>query len=267
MRQSSQGFIVMCAALASTAIGSLPAASADGDTDPTALIMGGTGMPVARADWMNSLLADYIEPATGNSYTPVSVDYPAGLPVDHTVQIGLADLQAAIDQLQTSDPGQPLLVAGYSLSALIAVELKRELAAAAAAGQPVPDVTVALFGSGNRPNGGIYERLDGLYVPGLQVDANGAEPTDLGIPTIDVANQYDGLADTPQFPVNLVSDLNAVLGVIYRHISYGEGAVPGWTAPSAPLAEPYADHYVLGSTQVVEQVDGDYKASKLEFVN
>ncbi|MEZ0362705.1 PE-PPE domain-containing protein [Mycobacterium sp. pUA109] len=257
MRQASRGVSVVFATLTFASLTSIAAAQAEDDADLTALMMGGTGMPVARADWMDSLLADYIDPATGTSYTPVGVDYPAGLPVDHTVQLGLTDLHAAMDQLQAADPGQPYLVAGYSLSALIAVELKRELAAAAQAGQPVPDVTVALFGSGNRPDGGIYERLDGLFVPGLQVDANGAEPTDLGIPTLDVANQYDGLADTPQFPVNLVSDLNAVLGVIYRHTSYGDGAIPGWTDPSTPLAGPYADQYVLGSTQIVEQVDGD----------
>jgi len=255
-RQASRCLIIVFAALSFIPIGSLAVSRADNDAGSTALMMGGTGMPVARVDWMDSLLTDYIEPATGNSYTPVGVDYPAGLPVNHNIQIGLADLRAVIDQLQASNPGEPFLVSGYSLSALIAVELKRELAASTT-GQPLPDVIIALFGSGNRPNGGIYERLDGLFVPGLQVDANGAEPTDLGIRTIDVANQYDGLADTPQFPINLVSVLNAVLGVIYRHTSYGNGAVPGWTAPSTPLTGPYADHYVPGSTQIVEQSTGD----------
>ena len=127
----------------------------------------------------------------------------------------------------------------------------------AAGGQQVPDVTVALFGSGNRPDGGIYERLDGLYVPGLEVDANGAEPTDLGIPTIDVAIQYDGLADVPQYPVNLVADLNDVLGIIYEHTSYGSGFVAGLLPPSTPLAEPFTDQYVLGSSEIVMQQTGD----------
>ena len=124
-------------------------------------------------------------------------------------------------------------------------------------GQPIPEVTVALFGSGNRPDGGIYERLDGLYVPGLEVDANGAEPTDLGIPTIDVADQYDGLADVPQYPANLVADLNDLLGIIYVHTSYGAGAIPALFPDSAPLSGPFADEYVLGSTEIVKQVSGD----------
>src|SRR5690625_4233630 len=127
MRQASRWLIVVFATLALTSITSITSidvARGDDDADPTALMMGGTGMPVARTDWMGSLLHDYIEPATGTSYTAVGVDYPAGLPVDHTVQIGLADLQAAIGELQAADPDQPYLVAGYSLSALIAVELK-----------------------------------------------------------------------------------------------------------------------------------------------
>ncbi len=118
-------------------------------------------------------------------------------------------------------------------------------------------MTVALFGSGNRPNGGIYERLDGLYVPGLEVDANGAEPTDLEIPTIDVAYQYDGLADVPQYPINPVADLNDLLGIIYVHLSYGSGWIPGLLPASAPLTGPFADEYILGSLETVMQQSGD----------
>ena len=90
---------------------------------------------------------------------------------------------------------------------------------------------------------------------------NGAEPTDAGIPTIDIANQYDGFADIPQFPINPVADLNALLGIIYAHAAYGDGPlpeeIPAIWPPSEPLAGPFADEYVLGSTEIVKQVDGD----------
>lgn len=249
---------IALAAMSTTAVAVSPA---DPDADTvTALMMGGTGMPVLRMQWMESILADYIEPATGASYAPIGVDYPAGLPVDHTVRIGLTDLQAAMAQQQASDPGAPYLIEGYSLSALIAVELKRQLAAMVNAGQPAPEVTLALFGSGNRPSGGLFERLDGLYVPVLGVDANGAEPTDLGIPTIDFAAQYDGGADFPQYPINLLADLNAALGFIYVHGAYGDGAVAGLDdigGTAAPLTGPFIDHYVEGSTATVLQQHGD----------
>ena len=247
--------------LAATALAvtiSLPVARADDSDDVlNALIMGGTGMPTPGSQWVDSMITDYINPATGNSYNPVVVTTPEALPVDHTVAEGLTDLQAAMAAQQVADPGAPYVIAGYSQSALIAVDEEEQLASTAATGQPIPEVTVALFGSGNRPDGGIYERLDGLYVPGLEVDANGAEPTDLGIPTIDVADQYDGLADVPQYPANLVADLNDLLGIIYVHTSYGAGAIPALFPDSAPLSGPFADEYVLGSTEIVKQVSGD----------
>jgi hypothetical protein len=244
--------------LALAATISVPVAAADDPNDAlNALMMGGTGMPTPSAEWMDSIVNDYIDPATGGNYAPVVVTTPANLPVDLSVANGLTDLQAAMAQQQLVDPGAPYAIEGYSMSALIAVDEERDLAAMAADGQQVPDLTVALFGSGNRPDGGIYERLDGLYVPGLEVDANGAEPTDLGIPTIDVAIQYDGLADVPQYPVNLVADLNDLLGIIYEHLSYGSGFVAGLFPSSTPLAEPFTDEYILGSSETVMQQSGD----------
>jgi hypothetical protein len=236
----------------------LPVARADDPDDAlNALMMGGTGMPTPSTEWMDSIISEYIDPATGGSYTPVVVTTPANLPVDLSVANGLTDLQAAMLTQQAADPGAPYVIEGYSMSALIGVDEEEDLAAMADHGQQIPDVTVALFGSGNRPDGGIYERLDGLYVPGLEVDANGAEPTDLGIPTIDVAIQYDGLADVPEYPVNLVADLNDLLGIIYEHTSYGSGAVAGLFPTSTPLEEPFTDQYVLGSSEIVMQQTGD----------
>jgi hypothetical protein len=144
---------------------------------------------------------------------------------------------------------------------LIAVDEELQLAATAAAGQPVPDVTVALLGSGNRPNGGIFERFDGFYLPGAEVNANGAEPTDAGIPTIDIAAQYDGFADFPQYPINLLADLNDLLGIFYAHGDYGgllQDILPGATFTPLPTGSyDYATEYVLGSSQIVRQVTGD----------
>ena len=90
---------------------------------------------------------------------------------------------------------------------------------------------------------------------------NGADPTDAGIPTIDIANQYDAVADFPQYPINVVADINSALGFIYQHAGYGDGPlpepVPAIWPPSDPLSGPYSDEYLLGSTELVKQVDGD----------
>jgi hypothetical protein len=123
-----------------------------------------------------------------------------------------------------------------------------------------PDVTFLMLGDPYRPNGGMVERLTGLVVPGIGL-FNGTDPTDAGIPTIDIANQYDGFADFPQYPINVVSDLNDLLGIIYAHAAYGDGPlpeeIPSLWPPSEPLSGPYTDEYTLGSTEIVQQVDGD----------
>jgi hypothetical protein len=86
----------------------------------------------------------------------------------------------------------------------------------------VPPVTFVGIGVGNRPNGGIASRLDGLVIPFFDFTFNGAAPTDTGFRSIDIARQYDGLADTPQFVTNPVALANAVLGVLFTHAFYGE---------------------------------------------
>jgi hypothetical protein len=241
---------------------SVPIARADDPDDPlNALMMGGTTMPTPSIEWQDRIITDYIDPATGQNYIPVLVPTPESLATT-SLPIGLADLQAAMAAQQAADPGQPYLVEGISQSAQIAVEEKIQLMQA---GQH-PDVTFLVLGDPNRPDGGIDERFAGLYTPGLGMgDLTGAEPTDAGIPTIDIANQYDPVADYPQFPINPVADLNALLGVIYAHGAYGGGIFPEvipalWplsSPASAPLTGPFADEYVLGSTETVKQIDGD----------
>jgi hypothetical protein len=47
----------------------------------------------------------------------------------------------------------------------------------------------------------------------------GATPSDL-YPTDIYTQEYDGFADFPQYPLNLVSDLNALFGILYDHGAY-----------------------------------------------
>jgi len=264
-RQVGRSLIIaLCAAASVTlpAMFSVPIARADNPDDPlNALMMGGTTMPTPSIEWQDRIITDYIDPATGQNYTPVLVPTPESL-ASTTVTDGLADLQAAMAQQEAADPGQPYLVEGISQSAQIAVDEKIALMQA---GQQ-PDVTFLVLGDPNRPDGGIDERFDGFFTPGIgEGDLTGAEPTDAGIPTIDIANQYDPVADFPQFPIDPVSDLNSLLGLIYAHGAYGGGIFPEeipalWppsSSASAPLEGPFASEYVLGSTEIVKQVDGD----------
>ncbi len=44
------------------------------DDDPLiALMMGATGMPTPSEFWQDTIVTDYIDPATGSNYTPVTL--------------------------------------------------------------------------------------------------------------------------------------------------------------------------------------------------
>src|ERR1700684_2772169 len=90
---------------------------AHADDDPlNALMMGGTTAPTPSEFWQDTIVTDYIDPATGANYTPVLLPTPESLATT-SVPTGLADLQTAMAQQQALDPGQPYLVEGYSQSA------------------------------------------------------------------------------------------------------------------------------------------------------
>ncbi|BBX08776.1 hypothetical protein MAIC_35790 [Mycolicibacterium aichiense] len=76
--------------------------------------------------------------------------------------------------------------------------------------------TFVLVENPSRPNGGILERFAGLYIPVLDISVSGATP-DNGDTTVDVARQYDGWADFPTYPLNLLATINAIMGMIYVH--------------------------------------------------
>jgi hypothetical protein len=240
------------------ALMSPPIALADDGDDPlVALMMGGTGAPTPSIEWQDRIITDYVDPATGGNYSPVLLPTPESEAYSSSF-VGLADLQAAMAQ---QPAGQPYLVEGYSQSASIAVEEKNALLEA---GQQ-PNVTFLLLGDPSNPDGGITERFVGLDIPGIGPAFDDVLPTDAGISTIDITNQYDGFADFPEYPINVISDLNALLGIAYAHGAYGGGVLPYeipsiWppsSPASAPLEGPYTDQYVLGSTETVQQVDGD----------
>jgi hypothetical protein len=177
-------------------------------------------MPTPSEFWQDNIITDYIDPATDHIYTPVLVPTPESA-ASSSIPVGLANLQTAMD---VQPAGQPYLIEGYSQSAQIAIDEKPDLIGS---DNPPPDVTFLLLGSGNRPDGGFLERFAGLVIPAAPGFAfNGAEPTGAGITTIDIANQYDAVADFPQYPINVVADINSLLGFVYAHAGYGDGPLP-----------------------------------------
>jgi hypothetical protein len=183
--------------------------------DGTALLMGGTSIPQPSQLYLDAADALYLQPR-GFTGTLQSLFTPEDTsPTSETR--GEQILDSTI--LQKFDNGDvsaqnPLVVFGYSQSASISSEVMRELA-----GQGVPshDVHFVLIGDPDNPAGGSEVAKSDLSPQYLA--ANVATPNDL-YPTDVYTHEYDGVADSPKYPIDLLSDLNAALGFIYEHGTY-----------------------------------------------
>jgi hypothetical protein len=243
--------------------------------DSTALIMGGTSVPTPDNVYIDAVRNQYIAPThPGQDITYVAVTTPeegwpltgllrligfavgpqsvwgpggAGWPdepwwklsglfdltYDQSFQAGVADLEQAM----AAHGNDHLVIYGYSQGAIIANLEKQKLAEQYPPGTKAPDINFALSGDLNVPNGGIHARFPGLYVP-IGWTFNGPEPTDTQFHTDVITRQYDGLADFPLYPLNLVADLNAVLGLAYVHLHDLDVSLP---------ADPTTSKYYQGT--------------------
>lgn len=77
-----------------------------------------------------------------------------------------------------------------------------------------------MVGSPNNPVGGLLSRFPGFHIPFLDVPFNGATPANSPYQTSIYTAQYDGVAHAPQFPLNVLSDINAVMGYFSVHMDY-----------------------------------------------
>lgn len=203
-------------AVRTTAVQLVNGTSADSPLgDGTALLMGGTSIPQPSQLYLDAADTLYLQPR-GFTGTLQSLFTPEDAsPTSETR--GEQILDSTI--LQRFDSGDvsaqnPLVIFGYSQSASISSAVMRELA-----GQGVPsgDVHFVLIGDPDNPAGGsevVTSNLSSSYLA-----ANVATPNDL-YPTDVYTHEYDGVADFPKYPVDLLSDLNATLGFIYEHGTY-----------------------------------------------
>jgi len=114
------------------------------------------------------------------------------------------------------------------------------------------DPQFLLLADPNNPNGGLFERFNGfetmsgqstvdqLNLASLGIAFNGATPSDDFVTNI-YSLEYDGFTDFPRYPINLLSDLNAFLGIESLHGTYLNGGVDG----SGPTAEQIANAILL----------------------
>jgi PE-PPE domain len=133
---------------------------------------------------------------------------------------GLTILDNAIKQQIAT--GNSVSVLGYSQSAIISsLEMRNLMNPALNPNPPLPNqLAFTLLGDPMNPNGGLLERFAGLSLPSLGLDFYGATPPNTPYGTNIYTLQYDGFADFPRYPINLLSDLNAFAGIYYVHGTY-----------------------------------------------
>lgn len=229
----------------------------------TALIMGGSGMPTpgpGYADLVNELfLAPLGFTGTTQILTTPETLYPflgafTGT-FDSSVEQGTQILEAAIlDQIAGGqvDADNPVVVFGWSQSAVLSSLIMQRLADQ---GVPSDYVHFVLIGDESLPNGGMLSRFDlptGTHpeLPSVGLTFSGAAPADL-FPTTVYTNEYDGFANFPQYPLNFLSTINAVMGIIFAHTTYlGLSPEDIANAVLLPTSSPdlLTDYYMIPSS-------------------
>jgi hypothetical protein len=228
----------------------------------TALIMGGTGQPLiippdsteSLSTFLDHTNRDFITPSglcVGGDpqcalvavYTPEQLGPLTGLhdmTLDQSVAVGRANLDNCIRGIACTATSSPyvstgsqvltdsaFVVFGESQSANISTYEKAYLIAHPPTGRTV---SFDLTANPNRPNGGLVERFVGAYIPFVGITFNGATQTNSPQPTplttVDVARQYDGWPDFPTNPLNLLADVNALLGATFLHPYYRQIDAP-----------------------------------------
>lgn len=245
---------------ATTGTRTLPAPAKLLDTE--SWIMGGSGIPIPPQSYLDSVSELFINPAApwfaGQPLFPVAAMnglftpeglYPnsgvKSLELDTSLAQGVSILHQTIDKEIAA--GNDLVVLGASQSATISTMVMRDLLALPPHQQPTADqLAFVLLGDPNNPNGGLFERMnvftDGGYptIPSLGITFNGATPAEIPWHTAIYTGEYDGYADFPRYPINLLADLNAVLGIVYVHTTY-----PSMTPEqlASAIALPVSDGY------------------------
>ena len=188
-----------------------------------ALIMNGTFEPVVTPQWITEVMDDLVTPVLGAGYTGEPVNTPeefwplTGLTsrtFNQSVKTGYDLLEDRVGEKLQDSPTTALAVFGYSQSALIADVLKLTLAQEYAGAETVPPVSLVMLANPLRPNGGILSRIAlvaDILAPWAGMNTT---PTDTAFSSYDIARQYDIWSDFPTYPLNLLSTVNAVFGLM-----------------------------------------------------
>ncbi|WP_197379681.1 PE-PPE domain-containing protein [Mycolicibacterium mengxianglii] len=174
-------------------------------------VLGGTGLPgMSLSDAEIDGIAHGIVAGGRELVYPHSV-----VLMDMSIKIGA---QAIVDTIVNAEG--PVRIAGISQGALAISEAKRMIMAMPEEQRPAwSDVTFIAFGDPSSPTG-LGSRLPGIHLPILGGTFWPAPESPYD--TIFITREYDGFADFPDRPLNLIATANAIAGILYVHPFYGD---------------------------------------------
>ena len=198
-------------------------------------VIGPSGKPIPSAEWVEDVTNLYVLPnAQSQQNTVQTVFTPEGaypatgikvLPLTISAEQGKTILENTIETLEPGpQPGDiPITIFGYSQSAVISSLLQRDLTDPTMIGL-LPGLnrdttTFVTVGQEMSPDGGWFARYPGLNVPAAGEYFYGSTPEN-AFPTTNYTLEYDGFADSPRYPGNFLSSLNAALGIVLVHTQY-----------------------------------------------
>jgi PE-PPE domain/PE family len=200
----------------------------------TTLILGPTGGPIPSAQYIAAANKLYVQAfGMGQTlqglFTPEQLNPitgPKSLTLNQSVALGVTilDNQLFAELSNPANPNNTVTVFGYSQSSIIsALEMQNLAAGTSAFGANPPNVNqlnFVLVGNEMNPNGGLLSRFPNLTIPSLGLTFYGAMDANTPYHVANYTLEYDGFADFPKYPLNVVSDVNAVAGIVFVHTTY-----------------------------------------------
>ncbi|MCB0933988.1 MAG: PE-PPE domain-containing protein [Mycobacterium sp.] len=198
-------------------------------------VLSPSGVPIPTATYTQNVMNFYVLPNAQSEqntaqavFTPEGA-YPVtgikGLPLTISAEQGKTILVNTIETLEPGpQPGDiPVTIFGFSQSAVISSLLQRDLTDPTMIGLlPGLDrdtTTFVTVGQEMNPNGGWFARFPGLNAASLGEFFFGSTPEN-AFPTTNYTLEYDGFADSPRYPANILSTLNAAMGILLVHTEY-----------------------------------------------
>jgi hypothetical protein len=205
-----------------TGVGSVGGTGASPAANVAVLIMTGSGTATPGPTYIQNVVSRYLQGIAGNIVAVSTAEglYPftgvKDLTLDISLARGVTELKNAIALQIAPADGNSVAVLGYSQSSIIASMAMPQLLAQ---GYLPSQISFTLLGDPANPNGGLLSRFPGLSFPSLGVTFGTSTPSN-DFPTTIYTLEYDGFADFPQYPIDVLADANALAGIVFIHGTY-----------------------------------------------